>query len=258
MTLTQSVPAVLLFSAIVFCSPSAWPEKSAIGFKSDPLTLPAVVKTDIQILKPALYRAIDQREAKRLSSGIWYDLYYDKKAKTWHYDKARLTAVKKLDECSGQSATEVKSARDSLLLIKGLAAQTHGVTSMPLSKKHVWPDETYRFTFGGKSYVLRGKGVTLSRDRTEEGRWDNVGNYRLTLTDVSSGREQLLIAQPSFNDTFVAILFIGDLDGDDRPDFVFDTSPEYEIDRVVLFLSSRTDSSEIVRAVAEVSYDFSC
>ena len=44
---------------------------------------------------------------------------------------------------------------------------------------------------------------------------------------MDGGDEQLVLDIPHFNDTFVKVLFVGDLDGDGNLDFIFDTSEHY-------------------------------
>ena len=83
-------------------------------------------------------------------------------------------------------------------------------------------------------------------------------NYKLYLSEAGSGNEQLLIAMPGFWDTKALILWIGDLDADAKPDFVFDVSDDYESKCVVLFLSSKADESQIVKCVGRSYYAFDC
>lgn len=114
-----------------------------------------------------------------------------------------------------------------------------------------------QLTLEGKGLVIERNGVFL-KGSDEDERWDIVENYELYLFEEETGKKQLLLSIPKFNDTFVEILWIGDLDEDGKPDFIFYTSPDYEYKQIELFLSSPTDEHEIVNKVAVSSYDFSC
>lgn len=64
--------------------------------------------------------------------------------------------------------------------------------------------------------------------------------------------------QESFNDTFVEILFIGDIDRDGKPDFIFGTNRNYEEERVFLYLSSEAIEGKQIKKVSEIAVQFDC
>ena len=86
---------------------------------------------------------------------------------------------------------------------------------------------------------------------------DKVEDYKLYIS-AENGPETLLMEQNSFNDTFVELLFIGDLDRDGKPDFVFSANRDYEEDRVVLYLSSRAKAGKAGEKVSEIAVQFDC
>ncbi len=221
-------------------------------------------KLNVQIMLPAMYRGSELSDFNDMLSGGWCDFYQDLDTKKYFLKKAEVQIEKAYDDCLQDSATIIRSQRDPLLLISGLKAQKVNINTLILEKKNIWVEEQMSFEFNKKEYSFHGEGITVeSNEAWIDGfktpqRWDVVKDYKLYLLEKSSGKKQLLLSIPTFNDTFVQILWVGDLDNDGKPDFIFDTSPDYEYKRVELFLSSQADKDEIVKKVGESSYDFSC
>ena len=94
-------------------------------------------------------------------------------------------------------------------------------------------------------------------DEDGEKVFKNVENYKLYLT-AGNNAEKLLLAESSFQDTFVRLLFAGDIDGDGKLDFVFSASRNYEEERAILFLSSKARNEEGVKKVSEIAVQFDC
>jgi len=219
------------------------------------------IKTDVQILLPAGYRGTEPADFEPMLSEKWYDFYQDSITKKYFLEKATIEIGKFYDACLDDSTTEVHSKRDALILVKGIIPQDKEIFSIPIKKRRIWPNEKYSFSFNGKTYLLRGDGNTIKSGMADYGegteKCDEVENYKLYLSEQGKP-EQLIIAIPTFNYTFVQILWIGDLDGDGKPDFVFDTSRDYEATSVLLFLSSKAGEGEIVKIAASSSYQFDC
>ncbi|MFC6096774.1 hypothetical protein ACFPVY_08955 [Flavobacterium qiangtangense] len=64
--------------------------------------------------------------------------------------------------------------------------------------------------------------------------------------------------EESFNDTFVELLFAGDIDNDGKLDFIFGANRNYEEERVILFLSSKAEKENVVKKVSEIAIQFDC
>ena len=75
-------------------------------------------------------------------------------------------------------------------------------------------------------------------------------NYKLYLTGSKHGKDitQVLRTHPSYYE-FDKILFIGDLDGDDIPDMVFEISGEDWTD-IALYLSKSAKSDQLLKVTA--------
>ena len=75
----------------------------------------------------------------------------------------------------------------------------------------------------------------------------NYYHTRLQALTVNNNSEILVIAKDSFQDAFVELLFVGDIDIDGKLDLIFETKRNYEEKRVILFLSSEADENQIIR-----------
>ena len=227
-------------------------------FEQDYTRLPVDEETEIDILLPAGYRGSQASDFDHMYSESWYDFYEDG-AGYFDLKKADLEIGNSYDDCIGDSVAYVGSARDGLLLIKGIKPAASGVETMKAEQDNVPAGEQMEFEFHGRKYRLRASGVnTGDQPEGDESSWDTVKNYKLYLSEAGSGNEQLLIAMPGFWDTKALILWIGDLDADAKPDFVFDVSDDYESKCVVLFFSSKADESQIVKCVGRSYYAFDC
>lgn len=131
---------------------------------------------------------------------------------------------------------------------------------LAISKTPLWPGEPQTYVFKGKTYVLRAEGKQVDSyvytdDSEEEKTYKKIENYKLYVS-VNGSEEQLVLDIPGFNDTFVQLLFVGDLDGDGNLDFVFDTSEDYEQKQVEVYLSK--GAKHILYLAGMTSVDFSC
>lgn len=234
---------------------------------ADTLLLPIVHNNEgITILLPGMYRGTEPAEYKHMLSEEWYAIYLDSLSRDFYVEKASFEIGKFDDQCLGDSTTYISSAdkKPIELFIKGIKPKELHLRTHHHSQTSIWTDSQYSFDWGNQKYTLRAEGTSDKSqrqfDKDELGRttcWeDNLTNYKIYL---SLGQQtQLLIAIPLLNNTNVQIIFIGDLDEDGKPDFIFETSSDYEEKRVVLFLSSKARNGEIVRCAGESSYQFDC
>lgn len=132
--------------------------------------------------------------------------------------------------------------------------------SLPISKTPLWANTPQTYVFKGKTYVLRAEGKEISSylytdDEEEEKTYKQFEDYKLYLS-IDGNEEQLLLDIPHFNDTFVQVLFVGDLDQDGKLDFIFDTSEDYEQKRVEIYLSK--DAKHNAYLAGTTTVDFAC
>ena len=213
-------------------------------------------KSISRILVPTTYRDDISTEFNK----NWLELY--EKNGQYFLDNAVYTITKGYDECVGTNTETIQSKRKTLLFIDNPSLSKGKIESLKNPKSEIWPDEEVSFTFNNKKYSLTAEGVIQSsEERTNESgktsTWHQVSNYKLYLK-LADYKEELLINEPEFQDTFVSLLFVGDIDKDGKPDFIFDAPTNYEETRTLLFLSSEATEGQTVPKAVEIRVAFDC
>ena len=123
------------------------------------------------------------------------------------------------------------------------------VQHFPLKKCTIYPDDTLSFSFLGTDYKLFATGGKKKVQEDPEA--FDVWNYKLYLTAKKLGHPitQLLVAQPSFDDKMIDLIFVGDIDGDEILDLIIDTSSHYNMLSPTLYLSNPADKQKLVTPV---------
>jgi hypothetical protein len=212
------------------------------------------------VLLPTSYRIFDNNDPTKELTSDWFDLL--EKGGVYYLEKAAYVVSKGYDECAGVETKVINTKRNSILLL-GYKKLTPGrLDNLLITKKYVWPKESMSFDFKGVVYTLTGVGdikSTESRtnDKDENEIWHEVKNYKLYLK-TSDKNEQLIISESNFSDTFVTLIFVGDIDRDGKLDFIFQANRDYEETRMILFLSSEAEGNKIIRKVSEVAIQFDC
>lgn len=230
--------------------------KDSTDLKQDPVEEPMEA---VSILLPKEYRDFgNENDANELKKD-WLDLY-QKNGKIY-LGKADYTITKGFSECSGDSTKIIHSKNNSLLLIGHSKLTLGEIKTVKIVKNRIWPTEKLKFRFGDEEYTLRAEGKVLSSEKvhTDEGDefYQNVKDYKLYLS-ANNAPETLFLQEESFNDTFVELLFIGDIDKDGKPDFIFGANRDYEEERVILYLSSQARKGKLIKKAAEVAIQFDC
>lgn len=216
-------------------------------------------KKDFAILLPRTYRTYnDVNEAASLNEK-WLELYEENGQ--YYLGKAKFKIENGYDECVGDSTKSISPENKALIFIENPELKTGKIKSLKIDKNKIWPGEKHSFTFNSQTYTLRGEGKVLSEEKvsTDDDKteiYKKVENYKLYLTAGST--EKLLLKEASFNDTFVELLFAGDIDGDGKLDFIFGANRDYEEERVILFLSSKAENGNAVKKVSEIAVQFDC
>lgn len=157
-----------------------------------------------------------------------------------------------LDEDGGKTGWEVTpSVKDTaLLLVSGLEyLRSKTVLKAEISKDQILPGEQQQFAYKGITYTLYATGNKKSS--TPENDLYAVTNYKLFIKAVINGRQynQMLVSVKSFDDTMATILFIGDLDGDNVPDVIIDTTNHYNVTAPTLYLSKPASQNDLLKVV---------
>lgn len=219
-----------------------------------------VFKSDFEILLPRSYRTYDNENPASLLNQKWIELYQENEE--YYLGNPSYKIEKGFDECSGDSLISIIPENKALIFIDNPELKAGKINSLKIKKHKIWPNEKVNFTFNNVNYILRAEGKVLSENNAvsndnEDEVFKEVAHYKLFIT-AGNNAEKLLLAEESFHDTFVELLFAGDIDGDGKLDFVFGASRDYEEERVVLFLSSRAEKGEAVKKVSEIAVQFDC
>lgn len=135
------------------------------------------------------------------------------------------------------------------------------IVSLPIKKKPLWPGEVYEYKYKGHTYALEAEGTVKNTymytdDTDPKGKeFREIEDYKLYIS-VDGAQQQMVLNIPIFSDTFVELLFVGDLDGDGKLDFVFDTSADYEQKEIQVYLSK--EAKHYLYLAGSGGYDFSC
>ncbi|OXA70241.1 hypothetical protein B0A67_16500 [Flavobacterium aquidurense] len=230
------------------------------SLKKDEFVADEEFKNDFDILLPRSYRTYDNLNPVSSLTKKWIDLYEDNGE--YFLGKADFEIEKSFDECSGDSLQYISSKNKTIIFIDYPELKVGKVKSLKINKDKIWPKEKVVYTFNGVTYTFRAAGKVLSEfkvatDDDKEEIFKNVANYKLYLK-IGDGAEKLLLAEDSFQDTFVVLRFAGDIDGDGKLDFVFGANRNYEEQRVILFLSSKAENGEDLKKVSEIAVQFDC
>ncbi|WP_306565084.1 hypothetical protein [Flavobacterium lindanitolerans] len=231
--------------------------------KETPVEMPADeadFKNDFDILRATSYRTWENENPATSLTKNWADLY--EKNGRFYLGKADFKIENGYDECAGDSTKIINSATKTLLFIDLPELKSGEVKSLKMDRNKIWPNEKITLAFNGTEYILRGEGEVLASEKVinddgKEELFQNVKNYRLYISTKNTP-EKLLLQEPSFNDTFVELLFAGDIDRDGKLDFIFGANRDYEEERVILFLSSKAEPGSHVKKVAEIAIQFDC
>jgi len=238
-------------------------EETPSNNKKDDFTKKAIETQEkqrlIEILLPSTYRDWENKNPADDLNEAWLELH--QKEEKYYIAKADYTIERGEDECTGYATKTIKSKNKTLLFIKHPNLKIGQVYASYFDKDKICPNEKMSFNYKDIIYIINAEGDVVSDEEvhTDNGleRYCVVENYKLYIS-TNEKNESLFLEQKSFNDTFTKLLFVGDIDSDEKLDFIFESNRHYEQERVFLYLSSEADKSEIIKKVAEISVDFSC
>lgn len=235
---------------------------SEVSKKIDVIPIENIEEKDennFKILLPTKYRDWENKNPADDVTNKWLELY--EKNGTYFLGKADYKIERGFDECSGDSTKTIGTKNKTLILLEDIQLKLGALETVKFTKNKIWPTEKMSFRFNDIEFSLRAEGKVLSSEKvsTDNGTeiFQNVKGYKLYIS-ANGGPENLFLQQESFNDTFVELLFVGDIDRDGKPDFIFGANRDYEEERVILYLSSEAKDGKIIKKVSEIAVQFDC
>lgn len=215
------------------------------------------LKTELRVLIPTTYREWEDKYPVDHLAKDWIELYH--KNGRYYLQQADYKIENGSDACSGSDTKTIIPKKDVLLFMNLTDIALGEIHAAKISKSKIWPKEKTVLKFNGTEYFLRAEGNILSGDETAdpEDRFHDVENYKLYIS-TGTTPETLFLEQESFEDTFIELLFAGDIDRDGKLDFIVSAPRNYEEHRVVLYLSSKAKAGRLVKEAAEIAVQFDC
>lgn len=210
------------------------------------------------MILPEPYRMVEGVEFPDDIVKGWKELYY--KDGSFYMGEVTYTIEEGYDDCAEIATKRIKSNKDAFLFFNNNTFKSSKIDTVLLSTPYIWPGKKYAFNFKGKKYILRGEGKILSpevNDTSGEDLFYEVSDYKLYLS-TDNAKEQLIYTQKYFDNTFVEILVVGDIDKDGKPDIILDAPRNYEERRVLLLLSSYADEGDLLKVVSLAVRNFDC
>lgn len=209
---------------------------------------------------------VTQYPATILTTGLFHDdeVHNAHRNRSWHaifqnsngyyVDTARVVIKRAHDPLADEedgklTGWQVSTANSdtSILLFAGVnGLEKRQIKEINLRKKEIQAGESVTYTYNGITYTLYATGAKVQE---EPGAPVTVHNYRLFIKAIINGTErtQMLVAAREFDDRITRIIFAGDIDGDNIPDLVIDTSYHYNATIPALYLSKPANSNEVLK-----------
>lgn len=188
-------------------------------------------------------------EVKAKANQSWLGLYTDASGKSeLKATKVSITMVNDqiIDEdpkLKTGKRIAVPGSKKPLFVLSGIPGLKPGsVITSPLSKKeHLEVGQQIKLKVGTAESTL-----IVTGKKNKEYR----NNYTITLK--SGGTTQQLLRHRQIDpETAPSLLWCGDLDGDGKLDLIMDTTDNYNVRNVTVFLSGKAKPGSLVKKVAE-------
>ncbi len=193
---------------------------------------------------------------EEMKAAKWYKLFL--KSNEYHIEQSIIEFKKVFDPIVDDDSTKPTGIKVPgeigeyvyMANIEGL--DTGVVESVKLDTNIIVPGHSLYFEMDNASYRLYASAYYWQ----QEGRKDigQIANYKVYLErDIRGAKtKQLILARPFYDGMYLLgeVKFVGDIDGDKKPDFVIDTSNHYNGTTPTLYLSSYADKDQLVKAIA--------
>jgi hypothetical protein len=125
---------------------------------------------------------------------------------------------------------QVSTQGQPLFLVRGISSSPRPIATVFAGELSLQAGDKPDIAFSGTNYTLRVDGEKTAKNTLPQG-------SRLLLSSRSAIQELFSVPDHG-NDPYVTVLWIGDLDGDGKPDFYLNSSSHYNVSHKVLWLST--------------------
>lgn len=115
------------------------------------------------------------------------------------------------------------------------------VTASSITKDHMKPNDTVKAKVGDDT-------ITWSVNGKEKPKEEYL-KFSVVVSN-SRGKQTLISAEHASLDQTPTLMWCGDLDGDGKADMIMDTSTDYNLSKVTLFLSTKAKKGKLVGEAA--------
>lgn len=214
---------------------------------------------DFDILLPDTYETHGNVNPAASLNKKWIELY--EKDGEYYLGAPKFKIEKEISDSSGFPLMTIMAENEVLIFMDFPELKMGKIKHLNISKRKIWPDDKLTFTFNNVNYVLRAEGKVLSEVKVvteeddKEAIFNEIADFKLYLS-AGNVAEQLIFEEESFWEKVLELLFVGDIDGDGKLDFLLRADRNNEGNRVVLFLSSKAQNTAAVKKVSEIEWFF--
>ena len=205
----------------------------------------------VKILRPGTFHADEVWEDVEREK--WFGLMF--KDGGFLLREIEINAVRVVDglmddpETGEKTGWEINAAtgEDVIVFVTNLIGLSNRKAMHADVPTEVFPGDTVEFNFFGVRYSLFATGHDDVMNEVHK-----VSDYKLYLSCLSEQAHstELLVSHSEFDDAMTSILWVGDIDGDLKPDILLDLSDHYNVREPALFLSSLAAPGHLLRFAA--------
>lgn len=181
----------------------------------------------------------------------WLALYHRNGIHTLEKVKLRLRSVPDdaMDNPGDSTAWEVSVPdQDScIVLLSDTSLRVDTLEEVVSTTHRFWPQDTFGFNFGSVQYEL----VVLGHRYPDvpDLNYYETKNYQLVLRGLFNDgpKEQVLFHHRALEESLIKVLWIGDLDNDQKPDLLIETSHHFNVSLPTLYLSGDAAEGQLIR-----------
>lgn len=212
--------------------------------KPSSILLKNTITSNVKIFRAGFFHGeyIDPK----MTNEEWFGLYIDSTHNTT-LKRIQLELKKTFDpiidnpgDTTGWTLSTVPE--DPLFIISGLNNKQEKIPSLKPPLRHLYPGQSFSFKMNNTWYYIKATGTAD----------DGISNYGLHISSNQSRIPETLAFTQGFDDEMFDILWIGDLDGDSKPDLLLDISDHYNVSHYALFLSSYAEPGKLIAMVDDL------